>query len=78
MALTSAETSVKITDWFSYRLSTRFNPAGLLLCCRVHGGEPIGANIQYKNKQTNKKRKNKTKQNNNKKEHETEGFRAAF
>lgn len=43
MALTSAETSVKITDWFSYRLSIRFNPAG---CCGVQGREPIGAKEQ--------------------------------
>lgn len=45
MALTFSKSPVKITDWFSYRLSITFNLAG---CGRVQGREPVGTNTQYR------------------------------
>lgn len=48
MALTSSKSPVKITDWFSYRLSITFNPAG---CGRVQGREPVGTNMQHRKRE---------------------------
>jgi len=48
VALTFSESPVKITDWFSYRLSITFNPAG---CSRVQGREPVATNMQYRKRE---------------------------